>query len=731
MESIRLRHARRRGGYHTPRRTRLVSLSLATLMASALAAASTNPEPNPRSTTPQPYAVERDDDAGILKLSTPFYTVVHDLKQGGAISRITLRYGKAANLLVRPVETRVRDERGAVLTDLKDAAPRVAHRRDGLNEIVSVESGLVDARGRASGFRVKSTFEYHWGYVKIRKELLLPAGVVLLREVCPVSTILAPTLTDYGCREGITEEEGAAPFAFGGNVWGRLRPASSDPPLRTQYVPRSMIFVDPGVEGIEWFAGSDLAQWEIGPAGTRGRGRCSLERLTEPAGLALSISPLWSRGAAAAAAGSCVFDFYLAVPILEGHAQPPWLHRAFNRNRGDWVSAEVIRRWADNGYQTVHCHNDGDYYGDGLFWRDGSYPPYPDMERYDQVLKECRRVGIRTATYFSNKELHPDTREFQEHGEEWGRKDRRGALRHDFYSGRSEFGAQMCLRSGWLDFLKLSIDRVLRNHPLDGVYFDWNVALLCLNPLHEGKTAGQPARGHWDIDELMDLMEWTRKRVGPDGLVIIHNTMVPMFATENFADHVVATEWGYQKWTERAPDLTDLPLEWSLAGARSRGVISYGSIAEGAPRRVHKLFALEALLGGVTPWPPSPEALRLMPLLYPLGDITSYRFADWRNPAVSLSDRRCASAVYSRPGEAYLLLANLDRAPHEVECVLRPQKLPYPLAGPAGASIVVSGSGPPGPRVRPSDEALDVAALVGGGIRVTIPGDGAVVIRVR
>ena len=62
-------------------------------------------------------------------------------------------------------------------------------------------------------------------------------------------------------------------------------------------------------------------------------------------------------------------------------------------------------------------------------------------------------------------------------------------------------------------------------------------------------------------------MEWTRSRVGPGGLVIVHNTTTPMFATENFADFVVATEWGYQKWTDRAPDLQDLPLEWSLVGA--------------------------------------------------------------------------------------------------------------------------------------------------------------------
>jgi hypothetical protein len=96
-------------------------------------------------------------------------------------------------------------------------------------------------------------------------------------------------------------------------------------------------------------------------------------------------------------------------------------------------------------------------------------------------------------------------------------------------------------------------------------------------------------------------MEWTRRRVGPRGLVIIHNTTTPMFATENFADDIVANEWGYGKWSSQGPNLPELPLEWSLVGARPRGVISYGQLDANAPRRLHRLFALEALLAGVTP----------------------------------------------------------------------------------------------------------------------------------
>ncbi|MCE5272093.1 hypothetical protein LLH00_12525 [bacterium] len=32
---------------------------------------------------PQPYAVNRDEAAGVLRLSTPYYTIEHDLRPGG------------------------------------------------------------------------------------------------------------------------------------------------------------------------------------------------------------------------------------------------------------------------------------------------------------------------------------------------------------------------------------------------------------------------------------------------------------------------------------------------------------------------------------------------------------------------------------------------------------------------------------------------------------------------
>jgi len=132
-------------------------------------------------------------------------------------------------------------------------------------------------------------------------------------------------------------------------------------------------------------------------------------------------------------------------------------------------------------------------------------------------------------------------------------------------------------------------------------------------------------------------------------------------------------------------------------------------------------------LGGVAPWPASEETFQLLPLLKPLGDMRAYRFLDWRNEAVTLSQARCACAVYSRPGEVYLLLANLDQTPQEVTCVLHREKLPHPFRE-VTARIAATASGSPDPHDALN---LDVRKLTGPGLKVTIPGDGAVLIHVR
>ena len=702
----------------------------ALLLLSAWSSAAAEPPPLLPSTWPQAYSVQRHKGSGLLTLSTPYYSLQHDTKRGGSISTIRLTHGKVTNLLVRPFETRVQDAAGNVFSDLTEAAPRLTTRRDGPNAFVTVESGLRDAQGKPSGIRVKTVYEYRWGYLKIHKELSFSVSNFQVKDICPVSVVLAPSLTSYGYRDGLTQQEGAPAFSFGSCHWGKLS-TDAAPAIDTPYVPRYVMFADPGVEGLEWFVSSELSQWDVQVAGKRGQSKSLLRACAAPAGIEFSASPFRNLESPIAAPTRLTFDYYIGLPLLEGHALRPWLHSSFNRNRGDWVSTEQVQRWTESGIQTVHCHNDGDYYGDGLFWRDGSYPPYPDMEKYDRVITDCHKAGIRVATYFSNKELHPSTTQFQQHGTDWGRMNRKGDLQHNSFNSKSEFGAQMCLHSGWLDSLKASIDRVLTGHPLDGVYYDWNVALLCYNGGHEKLKAGQAATGHWDIDGLLNLMEWTRKRVGPRGLVIVHNTTTPMFATENFADDIVANEWGYGKWTGQGPSLQELPLEWSLVGARPRGVISYGQLDAQSPRRLHRIFALEALLAGVTPWPASPETFELFPILKPIGAFESCRFADWRNDAVTIGGPRSASAIYSQPGESWLVLGNLNESAQEVRCVLHPDKLPYPLPSVTSALLIPASTNPTNANEKAAPLTLDARQLTGAGVNLTIAPDSAVLLRVR
>lgn len=651
-------------------------------------------------TWPGEYRVDRQ--AETLTLATPYSSFRHDLKRGGEIAAVALRHGAAANLLVKPFNATVTTADGESYQAQNDAAPEVSVEAAGKAQVVRVSSRLMSGKGVDSGIRLRTRYEYRWGYVKVRREFEFGERARAVKRVSVFSAVFDASLDQYGYRQGMAEQEGVTPLSFGVMQWRRMRAgAYFDPPLQTRHVPRYLVLANAGVEGIEWFVGDNLAQWDYQAAGRPGAGLCNVAASFAPLGVAVQINALDVVGQVEAR-GTWTFDSYLGVPVLEGHANPTWLHTAFGAKGGAWVSEADVKRWAASGIRTVHCHNDGDGLGDGLFWRDGSYPPYPpeEMKKYDRVIEWCHQNGIEVTTYFSNKELHPSTQAYKDHAEEWGRKpDDTGRLHHN-RAAHGEYGAQMCLKSGWLGELKRNIDTVLSNHKLDGVYYDWNVGLYCNNPLHVGArsngvtgatgTLALSPTGHWDIDELLELMEWTRERVGPKGQVVVHNTMAPMFATENFADRVVGMEWGYGRLSKSVPPVAELPLEWSFAGARARGIIGYGSIDKSAPPQIAKALALTTLMTGVAPWPASEEAIALYRVLAPLGDLTKYKFQDWRNGAVSVDAPDCLSAVYSREGEAWVLVGNRSGEERLVRVRIDARRLPAPLT-PAASKQRVEG----------------------------------------
>ena len=710
--------------------------------------------PHPKGNWPQEYTVRRDESAGQLILSTPYYSVVHDLKAGGAISRISYVHGQAPNLLVRPLATSVqlaakklphhivkqaRAKPPEDLRDIHDSTPNVFVSRRGKWPVVTVEATLKSQDGTDADVHIKTVYDYRWGYIKIHKEFLFPAQPLRTAVLTVVSTTLHPSLTHYGHRPGAFDNARVSPFSIEPLQWGVMRPGSYlNPPLDTRYVPCHMVFANPGIEGIEWFAADDLAQWYYQADEEPGTGHVSLKPNTNPLGVDFALSPLelptnpdLASGGFVTLSGPLSFDYYIGMTILEGHAHRPWLEVSFGPNRGEWVSDEEIRQHAEGGVVTMTLHNDGDRYGDGLFWRDGTYPPYPpdQMKKMAHVIDTCHQHGIKVLPYFSNHELHQSTEAFKQHGEEWGRKpDDQGNLRPEYY-----YGSQMCFKSGWKDFFKSYVDTVLKHQPWDGIYYDWNMALYCDNPVHMGKTSngvsGQKGlasyafshTSHWDVEEFLEVIEWTRERVGPDGLVTLHNTGVPMFAVENFADAVCCLEWGYGKLLDGVPRPDQLPLEWTFAGARARADIEYGTVDANAPARIHTLYYLTTLITGTAPWPANPESERLFKILRPLGEIEQYHFEDWRNRAVKVRPGHILSAVYSRPGEAYILLANLEPQTREVNCVIDAQALKFPLASVQSAAVV------DGETVSP----LDAGNLAGAGEKILLAGDSIKLLRVR
>ncbi|HUZ47255.1 MAG TPA: DUF6259 domain-containing protein [Terriglobia bacterium] len=675
----------------------------------------------PKGAWPQEYSVHQDEAAGHLTLSTPYYSVLHDLKQGGAIARINYTHGQASNLLVQPMGASIKlaaekasrtlpgerqFHRPEVFSDLHDSSPSVSVAKSGKWQILNIEAVLRTPSGRDIGVRTKTTYVYRWGYIKIHKEFIFLERAVPTAQITVLSAMFHPSLTHYGHRANVFENSTVGPFGIEKVRWGKIRPGRYfDTSFETRYVPRYVVLANPGIEGIEWFVSDNLSQWDYQMTDQPGTGNATIIPSTKPLGIAVSIRPLslpsspnLARGGFVSLKGRYSFDYYLAMPILEGHAHQRWLERSYGPNRGQWVSDNEIRRNAEDGVVTMTLHNDGDSNGDGLYWRDGTYPPYPpaQMKKMEHVIETCHKYGIKTMPYFSNHELNQSTKAFKEQGEEWGRKsDDQGNLRPN-----RTYGAHMCLKSGWLRYFKSYVDTVLKHHPFDGIYYDWNMALYCNNPLHVGKASNGVSgakglatyafspTGHWDIDEFLELMEWTRERVGPDGLVTIHNTMTPMFASENFADFVVGMEWGYGKLLDGMPKPDQLPLEWNFAGARSRADIEYGTIEKDAPPRVRRLFDLTALMTGTAPWPAGAEAAKLFKTLKPLGSLDLYQFEDWRNRAIRLSGSNYLSAVYSRAGEAYVLLANLRPEAREPVCKIDPLAIKNPLASVRSAFLV-------------------------------------------
>ncbi|MGB9643202.1 MAG: hypothetical protein ACPL3Q_08420, partial [Candidatus Ratteibacteria bacterium] len=161
--------------------------------------------------------------------------------------------------------------------------------------------------------------------------------------------------------------------------------------------------------------------------------------------------------------GKYLFSYFLGLPSSKGKnvVHQPYFHARIDSRWPDEKQLDIL---AKSGVKLIRLHND--YREDGPFWHDGCYPPYDrkNMEKMDWVIEQVHKRKMKIVPYFSLKELHPDAPEYKKFRKLWKRTiDKKYSVIHN-YAGTGEYGAQMCLCSGWKEFRKKSIDIVLKKH---------------------------------------------------------------------------------------------------------------------------------------------------------------------------------------------------------------------------------------------------------------------------
>ncbi|MCW5978651.1 MAG: hypothetical protein KIT09_11265 [Bryobacteraceae bacterium] len=589
-----------------------------------------------------------------VKVSSPYWRVEFDLRNGGSLDTIVFPHGSGANLLVKPFATYVdqwsdRD------------APAVEARSSEQGGVLRLEfSGRMAGAGRAAG---PIEFETVWTlspFVVRADQKLRFTEDAQVRTVGIGSAAVRADLDEWALRVGPTDDPDRrkmAPARF-----GKLSRAG-ELLFSERHAPSYMLLFDRGKEGFDVNVASDLAAWETGLTGRGGVGRFEARVAGDGRSVEMLREPLHAPTPMKVAKGEYLFSYYLGLPRIVEKADRKWMHLSFGNH--PWPSDQEIAAWAEAGVNIVRLHND--YAADENFWHDGAWPPYDEagMAEVKRIVAACHRHKIAVVPYFSIHEFHPVAQGYAENENEWKRSnDQAGTVYHN-HVGKGEFGAQMCPQSKWLDRRKADIEKAYRELGFDGIYYDWVMTLPCNNKAHNEKL-------HLGTDGVIDLLAWTRRLVAPNGTLILHlYGAMPSIAFENFADLVVNME--EVSGAEQMMTMDRIPIVTTLAESIARSPCpSYRKDRE-RERNRNNIAHLAVL--GMFPWSGSAgtgtaggtggatyeETLKLFRAFkpYPLAE---YRFHDALSGAVRTSWEDVYGAVYGARAPAVVVISNAGPA---------------------------------------------------------------------
>ena len=620
--------------------TRFVRREAAALLVLGLAAGASAAVPDLQVPGSGPLNVEevRGDR---VKVTTDHWRMEFDLRNGGALDSIVFFHGSGKNVLARPFRTYM------------DAwcdydAPRTAFRSSRQGTVATLEfTGTLGAPGRVEG---PAQFRTIWTIspltVRVDQTLRLSSDVSV-RTVGIGSTAVRGDLDEYGVRTGPADVPDGRKTI--GASYGKSSRAGAVL-IREHHAPLYLIFFHRNLEGIDFNTGSDLASWESGLAQRAGIGRFEAKLSEDGSAIEILREPLALLSPATIRKGEYTFSYYLGLPAVVEKSNRKWRHISFNNH--PWPSDELIRRWSESGVNIARLHND--YEADENFWHDGAWPPYDEkgMAEMRRVIGACHRYGIQVVPYFSIHEFHPKAQGYAENEQHWKRSvDQAGTVLHN-HEGKGEFGAQMCLQSGWLARRKADVEKAYRELGFDGIYYDWGASLPCNNKNHN-------ANWHTGTDGMIDLLAWTRRLVSPRGTLILHlSGWFPSIAYENYGDLIVNMEENAS--SDRIPHMDEMALMTVLAETVPRSPCP--SYREDRPVERNKNNIAQMAVLGLFPWsgpdgPVAEETFKLFRAFKPYS-LEDYRLFNADSGAVRTAWSDVFGAVYSSEKLALVVVSN-------------------------------------------------------------------------
>lgn len=496
-----------------------------------------------RKFTPQiPVAVQENEN--IITVSNDYFTVQHDKNAGGAMSSLIFKYGSGNNFLEQPVYSHIALKKGNEIIFYRQSTSKAqtfsfTAQDDGIK--IFTEGKFTDDKGDTIPVRFKQSFFYQaWGRVNVSLEIIIDEPIDIVYEIGACGFHVPEQVNTLGVRPSCPPPppEGYMMEAESNLRWTELtRERSYKHQYSTSYrlIPSYFALFEKGCEGFEFWREDCGEQWDRPFGLNPGSGLFLDDSKRLQSGKNIRVEPFdsWVYPQSFQP-GSTTFNYTLGLPFVK----PKDIARkaVFNVavTSRDWpASREAMKKLADGGVNIIRLHDDNSRMTPS--WRDCYYPPYDEenMKMMDQIIEWAHEFGIKIVPYFSLKEFHPDCPEYPENAHHWNRWVQSDGR---ILTEEGPYGGYMCMKSGWLEFLKFTINRVLENHKFDGVYYDHLWFRYCRHPEH--------ANGLWhtDADEILDFLFWSRERVGEEGIVYLHTSACPTLIGENLSNLMIIGE---------------------------------------------------------------------------------------------------------------------------------------------------------------------------------------------